>query len=452
MSQQTSPSDVDLKDALVSLRASNPTLGIAKLHALLLKTHPDWLVSEKRTKKFLQNEGLTIVDLATGPSKSGSVYPSSRLIPNLEIQKWSPKVEVKYFNKKKGKGLVAKEKIKEGEAVWKEDPFISAPEWEIYDFQAQSAGCSFCTTPFSSTITTSLIQSCPASTSAAPCPARFCNRLCLARSAKHHPFLCPAQNPASVPLMGWVREIQWMALHALAQLTSRLLTVGQLDDKLLDEEWRVVSSFAQMSLEDREKYHFSGQREPDQAGWKKAYQLYLEAFKEPKSAADQKKLAKLLKKPVKRDLDRNLFEYDSFLTNLGKMSLNLEAHGGLYVLHSHLNHSCTPNISIRHLDQRTALARITVIAKREIEPGEELYITYVNPQLGVRSRQNELEAWGFGRCTCNRCVKEEKEERIKEQERQRSKSEFATEDATGEGGEMDMADLEKELKAGLGVM
>ena len=31
--------------------------------------------------------------------------------------------------KGKGKGLVAKERITSGETVWKEDPFILAPEW-----------------------------------------------------------------------------------------------------------------------------------------------------------------------------------------------------------------------------------------------------------------------------------------------------------------------------------
>src|SRR6267154_1036808 len=46
--------------------------------------------------------------------------------------------------------------------------------------------------------------------------------------------------------------------------------------------------------------------------------------------------------------------------------IDLEAHGGLYKLHSHMNHSCNPNVSVRHLDQRTALSRITVIAKRDI--------------------------------------------------------------------------------------
>jgi hypothetical protein len=93
-------------------------------------------------------------------------------------------------------------------------------------------------------------------------------------------------------------------------------------------------------------------------------------------------------------------------------------------------------VSVRHLEQRTALARITLLAKRTIKPGEELVVTYVNPEMGVRERRRELEGWGFGECLCARCVKEEKEGR-------------------GEGNEKEpseMEDLASELKAGLGVM
>ena len=114
---------------------------------------------------------------------------------------------------------------------------------------------------------------------------------------------------------------------------------------------------------------------------------------------------------------------------------DLEAHGGLYILHSHLNHSCSPNISVRHFDQRTCLSRITLVAIKDIEIGEELFITYVNPTAGLKTRREELLSWGFGFCMCERCVEEE----IK-----------------GQTGNMDtsveMDDLEKELKASLGVM
>lgn len=41
----------------------------------------------------------------------------------------SAKVKVEYFGSEKGKGLVATETIDEGEEIWKEEPFIIAPEW-----------------------------------------------------------------------------------------------------------------------------------------------------------------------------------------------------------------------------------------------------------------------------------------------------------------------------------
>jgi hypothetical protein len=114
---------------------------------------------------------------------------------------------------------------------------------------------------------------------------------------------------------------------------------------------------------------------------------------------------------------------------------DLEAHGGLYALHSHINHSCTPNVSIRHIDQRTALSRITAIASSAIPVGEELLITYVNPGANVRERRQSLLEWGFGECNCTRCVEEGK---------------------SSNSGEMPAVaidnDLERELKAGLGIL
>lgn len=67
--------------------------------------------------------------------------------------------------------------------------------------------------------------------------------------------------------------------------------------------------------------------------------------------------------------------------------------------------------------------------------GEELLVTYVNPKLDYKQRQDELSAWGFGKCCCDRCLKEEK-------------NGAAEEDPQGIG----MDDLARELKAGLGVM
>lgn len=129
MSTSIAPSEEELKTALVDLRAENPTLGIPKLHALLLSKQPSWIVSEKRTRKVVQSAGLTVEPPQGKNADPTQIYPSSKLVETLDVTKWTPKVAVKYFGKRKGKGLVAKEAISEGEVVWKEDPFIIAPEW-----------------------------------------------------------------------------------------------------------------------------------------------------------------------------------------------------------------------------------------------------------------------------------------------------------------------------------
>lgn len=116
-----------------------------------------------------------------------------------------------------------------------------------------------------------------------------------------------------------------------------------------------------------------------------------------------------------------------------QIASDLEAHGGLYALHSHLNHACTPNISIRHFDQRTALSRITVVARATIEPGDELLITYVDPRSNYRERHRRLLEWGFGPCRCDRCLAEEKEAKV------------SGTDADG------MDELADQLRAGLGL-
>ena len=70
--------------------------------------------------------------MTSTPSSGASakkLWPSSQVIENFDLTLFSKKIEVKYFDKAKGKGLIAKEEIGEREIVWKEDPFVLAPEW-----------------------------------------------------------------------------------------------------------------------------------------------------------------------------------------------------------------------------------------------------------------------------------------------------------------------------------
>ncbi|KAH0834097.1 hypothetical protein J3R83DRAFT_11384 [Lanmaoa asiatica] len=425
-------SEVELRAALIALKKERPTLGVAKIHSLLLEAQPTWAVSEKRVRKILQSEGLIATGKDNGTGLTIATYPVSRLNKSLDVTKWSSKVKVHYFNTIKGKGLVATEKISEGEVLWKEDPFILAPEWDIYDLQKSSKACAFCSTPLGNR---SLLHlPCPASVSSTPCPAMFCNRLCRTQSETVHPLLCPARNPASVALLKFARNAEWMALHALAQCTSKLLLSAQRDDGIFDEDLQVLQGLAELGMEERFRALRDKGMEPDRENWKRAHELYIWTFKVPKAPNEQKKLARILTKQVPESIESNLFEYGAFLRGLGRMSLNLEAHGGLYSLHSHLNHSCAPNISVRHFDQYTALSRITVVAKVAIEPEDELLITYVNPRSDYKERRGRLLEWGFGPCQCETCLAEERETKLA-------------------GTNMEEADeLADQLRAGLGLV
>ena len=102
---------------------------------------------------------------------------------------------------------------------------------------------------------------------------------------------------------------------------------------------------------------------------------------------------------------------DNVSTNKKTEIIDLKTHGGLYMLHSHMDHSCNPNVSVQHPDRRTTLSRATVIAKGDIVVGEArgLVVTCVDASLGEHERRSQLAAWGFGQCDCERCVEKERE-------------------------------------------
>lgn len=83
-------------------------------------------------------------------------------------------------------------------------------------------------------------------------------------------------------------------------------------------------------------------------------------------------------------------------------------------------------------------------------------ITYVNPKMGYKARREELRAWGFGRCRCERCVEEERMALVnsgrkaagggggEEPEQEREDRERRVQE--------ELDDMVRELKANLGVV
>lgn len=58
--------------------------------------------------------------------------------------------------------------------------------------------------------------------------------------------------------------------------------------------------------------------EPDLKSWKNAHKLFVQAFQNTNS----KSVARILKKPLDSEIEKALFDYESFSTNLGRMSLS----------------------------------------------------------------------------------------------------------------------------------
>lgn len=66
-----------------------------------------------------------------------------------------------------------------------------------------------------------------------------------------------------------------------------------------------------------------------------------------------------------------------------------------------INHSCAPNARI-HVNG----AEATVLAERNVYPGDEITISYVDSEMNVAERRKELKERWFFDCKCERCMVE----------------------------------------------
>ncbi|KAM7211703.1 SET domain containing protein [Rhypophila decipiens] len=77
-----------------------------------------------------------------------------------------------------------------------------------------------------------------------------------------------------------------------------------------------------------------------------------------------------------------------------------EGHLGVWADVSLFNHDCRPNTHYRIQN----LTHITV-AVRDILPGEELTVSYIEGTIPYAERQERLESWGF-KCACHACTQD----------------------------------------------
>ncbi|KAJ1031318.1 hypothetical protein NDA18_002534 [Ustilago nuda] len=345
-----------------------------------------------------------------------------------------------YFDAVKGKGLVAERDFAEGELLFTEKAYIATPPPEALDQILRGELCGQCFLPVSSAPVALAIKNCP------KCKYRFCTSGCHRTAmATHHSLLCTSINPSAKPLMDLIQSQKWQSLHCAARSTARLLSTltphstvptsrttsknAVDEDDLLKEYGHFetvfsrLSSFATISELERRS------RNPRWATEKTSFEAILaEAHSVFRAALDPYHKSRVTSRStnpnhephhIRIDLIesvksrkgqlKDLFDFPTFLKLLGRANINMEEFGGLYSIHSSLNHSCSPNVQIRHVPERGILAsmKIAALALRPVRKGEELLISYIDPSTRLGRRQLLLyRDYCFGPCICEKCKKE----------------------------------------------
>ncbi|CRK14317.1 hypothetical protein BN1723_016170 [Verticillium longisporum] len=91
---------------------------------------------------------------------------------------------------------------------------------------------------------------------------------------------------------------------------------------------------------------------------------------------------------------------DVMRTNSFNLDISGVPHMGMFSKISRVNHACKPN-SFMRFSKRSFGA--TIVAFRDIRPGEEITISYAPFGLTHSQRQSTLADWGF-KCTCEMCT------------------------------------------------
>lgn len=426
--EKQTPSEEQIIEASRSKLNDLPTLGIAKL-LIQLQTENQWSLSEKRLKTILVKANLR----QTKPSTNGkqdntpSHVPLSHLDTSLNIPEG---IKAVYFDRIKGKGLIADRDFKEGQTIFNEDAFVASAPSQAMRQVEQGELCSNCFAPLAG----SLVVRCGQK----DCESRFCTRLCQTRAqTAHHAILCPGQNPSIKPFNKFLSIQKWLSLAIVSKTLAKiLLTHSNHASASLHTSHNKRSEEQPKATLEEMLSHFDAfatvselERRARNPGWEVERSAFLTSMQEAHSLLCKGLDPRIERKkwPLWKDFPENvaekLFTWDNFILLLGRANINTEAQGGMYLVHSHLNHSCLPNVTIRHPPSRHGVrqaTKITAMAKKDIKKGDELVITYQDPSLEISRRRMLLwREYMFGPCECQRCLDELKgmdEEQKKEME------------------------------------
>ncbi|ODV98434.1 hypothetical protein PACTADRAFT_48199 [Pachysolen tannophilus NRRL Y-2460] len=373
---------------------STESLGIPKLHALLKSRNSSWQLSEKRVKNLLKQHGL----LANQPQFAYASEIKSEHTPELII----PPLIRTQSAKKSGKGLYAIKKIPKDTLLWEENQFIFIQPIDILSLIGLGKACSYCGKPLQARSTSNGV-SILSGLDCNVCNQMWCSVSCKKLDSQLHPLLKHSLYTGDINKKTTKKiidskkwsiyekfcvENQWQAAYAVG-----LIFAHELLDKtcLIKKQFNAMAKIRQdirYKALDSSAGSFDNSnggalfvQEQQEKLWQEGYQKFSDCFL------------------------KDHLTYEEFMEYLGTYNIN-NINNSLFLIQSHLNHNCDPNVVVKFGAKRTD--GIKVYAKRDINSNEELTTTYVSPQHTVQTRKRELRVnWGFI-CNCQKCKEDEK--------------------------------------------
>ena len=388
MVAEYTPGDREVAGFVISLLKSDPSVENLNHQQLLdrikeEKKEENWSLSVKRLKKIMKDYNLFLKSAAKEFSPySKHIFYKSDYVPTL-----GPGIRL-VGTKKRGRGLYASKKFNKGDVIWTEEPLVVAPDVEYLDIIRNGDMCRYCGKPVLKGVTT-LLRKEDQYVQCNKCAANWCSKSCRRGDLVHDELVHGTREPTkdkslkhlNVSRFHWelfeqfANRNNWNAVYLYALMLVNKLKHGK------DSEFaKTIDGLAYVNQEKRQESVLDlgslGFEQLEQV-WKEGYALLKEALKPSYNLS-----------------------YEEYLNGIGCANIN-NIQLRIYGIYAMVNHNCDPNIEIVHNNWTTFKA----VAKRDIEPNEELYTTYVNPEDNLKERQTSLYYWGFI-CRCERCKRE----------------------------------------------
>ncbi|KAF2367022.1 SET domain [Trinorchestia longiramus] len=344
-------------------------------------------------------------------------------------------VEERLVSQAMGRGLFAAREFKEDEIIFEEIPIVSCQF--VYNKQYGYRACDHCLRSLESAESNvrRLTQEAalelpypqcadlplPSVLQCSACQAEFCSEECRSTAwQQYHQLLCHPSTDSCHPLALLLHE--WKQQHFPPETLSILLPARLLAGVLQSSD-RVSanSALANFCSATVSTSHAAAHK---LLGPEFAQHINVLRTKMQDALGDPDISHGIASSPLARWVSRtddlmlkaaDRAQLDTFIDQLYEKLdstvgsfLNTEG-SGLYRLQSRINHSCRPNANVSFPHN---CHRLQVTALRNIEPGEQLFISYLDEcelSRSRHSRQKTLKENYVFTCCCERCLEEQEQ-------------------------------------------